>query len=373
MSMTPRQNMLRVLAGQEPAWVPFAPNFAQWFRHHQRFGTLPPDLADCADYLDAMRAAGFDVFSRNIDGGVRDIDSAGPPQHKITAGPTGPRHLLEYHTPCGTLRSIRQEQTALTTEYEEENFVKDWSADGPAFLWFLNQRRYEWDESAFLETDRRIGEHGLVNIPVACTPLKFLHHYFGLDYSCIFAMDEPDAAEVICQTYWQKVRPVLEKIAAHPRTTSAILMDNVDTPFYSPALAARYWTPYVKDAAQIMRSAGKYLFVHACGKLAALCGAYAETGVNGLEGISHPPLGDWPIEQALACHKDFTFIGGFSAREQELMSDPQVRDFYATYLPKTDRRRIIFASSCQTSVRTTWDRIRLVESIVRDWGGRPCD
>lgn len=361
--------MLRVLAGQEPAWVPFAPNFAQWFKHHKKFGTLPDDLADCADYLDAMKAAGFDIFSRNIDASVREIDSAGPPRHVIEPASTGPRHTLEYHTPHGVLRSIRQEQTAITTEYEEENFVKDWAIDGPAFTWLLNQRRYEWDEAAFLKVDRRVGEDGLVNIPVACTPLKFLHLYFGLDYSCMFALDEPEAARAICRTYWQKVRPVLQKIAAHPRTASAILMDNVDTPFYSPALAAEFWTPYVKGAAEIMRSAGKTLFVHACGKLAALAPAYVESRVSGLEGISHPPLGDWTVAQSQACHEDFIFVGGFSAREQELMDDQQVREFYNSYLPTAGRSRFIFASSCQTAVRTPWKRIRLVEQIVRQWGG----
>ena len=42
MPLTRQQNLRLVLAGQTPAWVPFAPNFAQWFHHHQKFASLPP-------------------------------------------------------------------------------------------------------------------------------------------------------------------------------------------------------------------------------------------------------------------------------------------------------------------------------------------
>ena len=182
-------------------------------------------------------------------------------------------------------------------------------------------------------------------------------------------MDEPAAAAAVCDAYWQKLRPVLERVAAHPAVASAILMDNVDTPFYPPNMLSDYWAPYVKDAAAIMRSHGKHLFVHACGKLAALSPAFAACGLSGLEGIAHPPLGDWTVDGARACHPDFIFVGGFSAREQELMTDDEVRSFYADYLPVADQRRLIFSASCQTSIRTSWARIKLVQAICHAWGG----
>ena len=371
--MTRRDNLRLTLAGKIPRWVPFALNFAQWYEHHRRFESLPAELRGCGDYVDAMKALGCDIFSRNLDGGFRTGDAK--LVQKVTTIPadTGPRTIVEYETPYGTLRGITQFQTRLTTSHTEEYLVKDWSADGDAFRCYLDQRVASWDEEAFDTVDRKIGDDGLVNVPVACTPLKFLHLTFGLEYTCLFAMDHPEAAEQICRTYWGQVWPVLEQLARHRRVESICLMDNVDTPFYSPALAGEFWAPYVRQTTELFASRRKTVFVHACGKLAGLNEVFATCGVSGLEGIAHAPLGDWSAVEAQRCHDRFIFIGGFSAHEQELPSDDEVRAFYREYLPRARKDRFIFSSSCQTSIATPWERIKLVRDICREWGGYPAE
>jgi hypothetical protein len=369
MPITRQENLRRVLSGQEPAWVPLALNFNQWFKHHKNFGTLPEELAG-GDYLDAMKVLGCDIFSRNIDGGHRERDTVLQPERSATEESTGPRVTMRYRTPHGTIESIHQVQTALTTGHDEAYLVKDWQRDGNALRYLLEQREYSWDEAAFLETTRRVGSDGIVNVGCCHTPLKMLHITLGLEYTCMFMADEPKAAGEFCEWFWrEKVRPELEILARHAAVESVILMDNVDTPFYPPAMAQLYWEPYVKDAADLMRSHGKHLFVHACGKLAALAPVFARCRVSGLEGISHPPLGDWPAGEAQRCHKDFVFMGGFSAHEQEQPSDDLVRDFYRQYLSTADKKRFIFSSSCQTSIGTKWARLKLVRDICRQWGG----
>lgn len=369
--MTRRENLLRVLRGQAPAWVPFAMNFAQWYAHHHTFDSLPEALRGCSSYIQAMKVLGCDIFSRNLDAGYAERDTVLTPREHDEPGPTGPRRTICYDTPHGTLTMVRQQQTALSTSHEEEHFVKDWGTDGDAFRYLLSQRRPEWDERVFDAVDREIGDDGLVNVPAGCTPLKMLHHNFGLAYACLFLSDHPREALSLCDDYWSRLRPVLERLARHPRVASVILMDNVDTPFYPPSLARVYWAPYVKEAATLMRTHGKCLFVHACGKLAGLRGVFAESGVSGLEGVAHPPLGDWTAPQAQACHPGFIFMGGFGAHEQDSMTDAHVRAFYADYLPSASRTRFIFSASCQTSIRTPWSRLELVRDLCREWGGTP--
>jgi len=371
MKLTRRENLRRTLRGEEPAWVPFSPNFAQWFIHHQKFGTLPAELQGCGDVVDAMKAAGCDIFTRWIDGGVRVSDTKLERLIATEHAATGDRFTTTFKTPFGDLNSVTQRIDAITSSHQEEYMVKDWSRDGDAFRCLLDQREYTWDEAAFIASDDRLGDDGIVNVSCGCTPLKFLHLTFGLDHTCLFAMDEPDTAREICDIYWKKVRPVIERLADHPRVESVILMDNVDTPFYPPSLVEQFWAPYVKDAADLLVPRGKCLFVHACGKLKALNPYFADCGLTGLEGVTHPPLGDWPADQAQGCHDRFVFNGGFSAHEQESMTDDQVRRFYDAYLPAARRRRFIFSSSCQTAVNTKWERLSLVRGIVRDWGGAP--
>jgi hypothetical protein len=369
MTLTARENLKLVLAGREPAWVPFALNFAQWFKHHAHFGTLPAELSGCGDYIGAMKALDCDIFTRNVDGGVRVRDTRAQPRREVEQAATGPRTTVSYDTPYGTLARVDQAQTAMTASHHERYLVEDWQRDGDAFRWLLDQQQYDWDEQAFMRTDKRIGDDGILNVACGCSPLKMLHHNLGLDHTCLFVLDEPDAAGELCDLFWSKLRPVLLRLARHEQVESVILMDNIDVPFYPPALVERYWVPYVRDAAEIMRAFNKPLFVHACGKLRGLSAQYARTGVSGLEGISHPPLGDWPAAEAQRCHDRFIFIGGFGAHEQQEPDDARVCAFYEQYLAGTSRQRFIFSSSCQTAVQTPWQRMLLVRDICRAWGG----
>jgi hypothetical protein len=369
--LTRRQNLQRIVRGERPQWVPFALNFAQWYLHHRQFGTLPEELRGCADYISAMKALECDIFTRNVEGGQRIVDTKVTARISMISASTGPRTTTLYETPVGSLRHVSQSQTKLTCVHDEEYLVKDWKRDGDAFRYLLDQRQWLWEEAIFQKTAKQVGDWGIVNVPFACTPLKFLHLYFGLEYSCIFLADFPEVARELCEIYWAKIYPGLRKLAEHPDVESVILMDNVDTPFYPPVIAQWAWQPYVRSAAELMRRQGKLLFVHACGKLALLNDVIARSSVSGLEGIAHPPLGDWPASAAQKCHPRFIFIGGFTAREQDLMSDQQMRDFYAEYLSGVDRDRFIFSSSCNTSVHTPWQRIKLLRDIVRQWGGSP--
>ena len=75
--LTRKENIKKVLARQVPDWVPFSINFYQWFCHHQTFNMLPEELKIAGDYIGAMKILGGDIFSRNVDGGLRASDTAG--------------------------------------------------------------------------------------------------------------------------------------------------------------------------------------------------------------------------------------------------------------------------------------------------------
>lgn len=371
---TRRENLRRILRGEQPEWVPFAPNFNQWFQHHRRHGTLPQELAACDDYVAALKAIDADIFTRNINGGVRVAFDGVEPLIEQVAGDQGPRTITRWRTPHGELRSIVEAQPKMSTEYQVEDLIKDWDRDGKAYLWLLERMRYAWDTAQFERIDRAVGDDGLVLVPVGQTPLKHLHLDFGLDGACLFIMDHPDAAQAICDLFWERLWPVLEQMAGDDRVDVVCLMDNVDAPFYTPALARRYWSPYVRRAVDLFEPRGKRVFAHACGKLHALIDVFRESGVHGLEGMAHPPLGDFTIDDARRMHDRFIYDGGFSAHEQVTKSDDEVRAFYDRFFAELNGwPRFIFGTACQTAITTPWRRIKLVRDLCRAHGGAPAD
>jgi len=370
MTLTRKENLLKVLRCENPEWVPFSPNFNQWFQHHKKFNQLPPELVG-KDYTGAMKFLGCDIFSRNIDGGFRSAYPIDKFKRTVEEKEIGPLGTEEYETPYGTLRMRSQYQSRLTTGHVIEYPVKNWEKEGDAAKYYVENRERSWDEKAFEKTQSLVADDGLVIVAVGCTPLKMLHELLGLQEACFLIMDNETAAKEICDLYWSKHFPVFKKAVDQEGTHCLILQDNVDTPFYPPYIAEKYWTPYVKEAMDYAREKGKFLLVHACGRLAGLKEEYAKSKITGLEGVSHAPLGDWSPEEALETHDKFIFNGGFSAQEQEMKTDGEVRDFYEDYFSRVpaDKNRFIFGSSCQTSIGTTWERIKLVRDICRDWGG----
>jgi len=367
--ITRKENLRLVLTGEMPHWVPFALNFEQWYTHHKTFDTLPADLKHTTSYIQAMKTLQCDIFSRNVDGGVRNVDEKAAWQTSVEKTKVGSRQTNTFQTPHGSLTHVYETQDTLTTGHHSEYMVKNWLQDRNAFLWFMDQHSYTWDRDAFAANNTLIGDDGILMINLGPTPLKFLHRHFGLDGTCFFVMDHFEAAKSLCDTHWAKMLPIIEEIAQDPQTEAAIFLDNVDTPFYPPAYCKDFWTPYVKQAAQIMHTHGKSLFVHACGQLAGLTDEFATAEIDGLEGISPPPLGDWPLHQARQCHDRFIVNGGFTAHEQQAHDENALRTYYEQLFDQMQPLdRWIFAASCQTAIQTTWDRIKFVRNIVRELG-----
>lgn len=113
----------------------------------------------------------------------------------------------------------------------------------------------------------------------------------------------------------------------------------------------------------MIHARGKYLFLHACGRLKALAPLFVEAGVDCLEGQAPPPVGDWPLHEAHAASDKFIVCGGMAAPQQELRSakaaaeiDAYVRDTFAAL---GDKRRFLFGSSCNTSPLTPFENLRV--------------
>ena len=369
---TKRQNLIDLLAGRTPRWTPCSINLAQWYVHHRSRGTLPEELRQTRTHVDALKALGCDIFSRNCDSGFRERRDGFEAVTTIQPGPHGPRTIERLDTPHGSLRRVVEAQTEISTHYTVEDLVKDWSREGQAYLWQLQRTHYAWDRAVFDESQSQVGDEGIVLAGVGCTPLKRLHVDFGLDHACLFIVDQPDAAKTVCDIYWQRLWPVLQDMADDDRIHAACRMDNVDAPFYPPDLCELYWTPYVRQATELFVRRGKRLLVHACGQLHQLKQTFCDAQVHGLEGMAHPPIGNFTPADAHDMPEGFIFNGGFTVHEQVILPDDQLDDRYDAFFRNLKGYPyFIFGAACQTEINTPWPRIKRVVDLCREHGGRP--
>jgi uroporphyrinogen-III decarboxylase len=138
-------------------------------------------------------------------------------------------------------------------------------------------------------------------------------------------------------------------------------MDNIDTAFHTPPYVEKYSASFYQQAARICHQHGSLLFIHACGQQRGNLKLLAELGVDGLEGVAFPPLGDVQMEEALELSGDrFIVTGGISPMEfLDLHTREEVfaytRNLFARVRPYA--HRFIFSSSCNTPYTAAWERI----------------
>jgi uroporphyrinogen-III decarboxylase len=68
--------------------------------------------------------------------------------------------------------------------------------------------------------------------------------------------------------------------------------------FISPAMYRRFVLPSVRRSAEAIRAAGGFSYLHTCGFISDRLEVFVETGVDGIECMDPPPLGDVTLAEA---------------------------------------------------------------------------
>ncbi len=368
-----------VLARRTPPRLAYAPNYWQWFAHHRNHGTLPPELAPCRSQLDVIRHLGLDVFSRNIYcdeqrgwwGGLaeplfRGLDCA---THEYAEG----RDLViekTFRTRAGTLTERLRYVWAESTLVQEKFLVDDYEIQLDALTECLRARRWRFLPEAWSAGRTQAGAEGCVAGEL-CSPLKMLHILLGAQNATYFLMDHPErAAELLALHEAAMLDLVAQLVAGGVRVL--MCMDNLDAAFHPPHYIEKYSASFYEKAAQLCHAHGALLFIHACGRQRDNLKLIAGLGVDGLEGVAFPPLGDVELDEALRLTGErFIITGGISATEFERL---RTRAAVFSYIEELCRRlrpyahRFMLSASCNTPYTAPWERIVDFRDAWRAYG-----
>lgn len=364
--MTGRERVMATLSGRAPDCVPFSPNIGQWFDWHRSRGTLPELLRDCATEFDAMVRLDCDIFSRRLCSPVRSKRSGC--ESRGESLPDGSaRHITS--TPIGEIASRTVSAPESHTSYTTEYAVK--TADDLRVLHYIAERAdYAFDAEAFARADAALGDRGVLLIPFLQSPIKYLHAWAGQETATYLMLDEPDACDALFADYSEKVYAAAREAAESP-AVAFCSMDNLDSWFHTPALVKRFAFSYYATLADIFHARGKLFFSHACGHVHGLREIVADADLDGFEGTPHPPLGDATVRETCDFRKRFVVIGGITAHETEIAgSDARGRlfDYVCDLFGSVEPARLVFSSSCNTSIRTPLENLLALRDACREYG-----
>ncbi|MGA2177459.1 MAG: uroporphyrinogen decarboxylase family protein [Verrucomicrobiota bacterium] len=379
-NVTARERLRRLLNRQRSDRIVYAPNYWQWFAHQQNHGLLPPEIAHCRSQLDLIRHLGLDVFSRNIycdqqhcwfGGLAEEIWDGIEAREEVRMEGRDRVIFRTYDTRRGTLTE-RLRYVWNGSTLVQEAFALDDAADPlGAIEELLRARRWRFRPERYAREQARLGDDGLVVAGELFSPLKALHLLAGaVNASYLIADDEARVRELLA--LHEAAQLDLARQIAAAGVPAMMAMDNLDTAFHTPAYIEKFSASFYQKASSIAHDHGSTFFIHACGRQRANLRLIDSLGVDGLEGVAFPPLGDVELDEALRLTSDrFMITGGISAfQTRELRTREQVFAYMRGLLDRLRplARRFILSASCNTAIDAPWETLKHIRDAWQEFG-----
>jgi uroporphyrinogen-III decarboxylase len=237
---------------------------------------------------------------------------------------------------------------------------------------YLEDTEFHFDTEGYAAVQQRVGDHGVVMVPLMQSPLKLLHNIAGQETACLLLLDYPETCAALFEVHRHKTW----QLAAECCRSAAevfMTMDNLDALFHPPDFLRRYCVPFYRELGDKLRAAGKLLFSHACGRLKQIGPELRASLLDGLEGMAPPPLGDLPMPAALDIHDRFIINGGMTVHILEKGGpdaaeriDGYTRDLLGAVRPRANR--FLYSSGCNTSIATPFDNLKSWRDTVWQHG-----
>jgi hypothetical protein len=386
--MTGRERILAAFRCDYVDRVPFAPNIYQWFYSRRAAGTLPHELQGMEHPFEALRALGADILARwDTEAATEATYTSGEMVEEyggtsananwtVTAfnryPPRSNRCTRRFETPWGPLREEWSLSEAAAADFQREYMWKDWN-DFPKIKFLLEARHYQFDAARFRRWYDRVGSDGIVMVHLTQSPLKTFHWLAGPETTAYLIADHPKEMRELAELHEEKAIDLLKQTLNLPEAEVFMSLDNLDSAFYSPKLYDQFCAPFFSRSASIIHEKGKHLVVHACGHTRGLLPRVAASGIDCLEGIAPPPIGDTDFGEIrkLVGRSQFTINGGIEVRQVEERSQAKSKIFSYTrqlFSSLGDLHGFIFASSCNTSPIAPWENLVLFREAATEYG-----
>jgi len=204
------------------------------------------------------------------------------------------------------------------------------------------------------------------------SPLKMLHLAMGPEQAVYLLMDEPDLA-----AHWMRKHHEQQIDAMQQMLDSGVpaimAMDNLDSQFHPPHYVEQYSAAFYEEASALCHKHDATFWIHACGKQGANLELISSLGVDGLEGVAFPPMGDTTLPEAFELAGDgFIITGGISAIEFETLKTREAVFGYMQRLFKeltAYRNRFMLSASCNTPINAQFEQIVWFRDAWREFCG----
>lgn len=317
---TRRENLLRVLKGECPAWIPIT-GHCDPYNQPSKQG-MDPELAKQLSevkWSDKSTVA----FSRYLKIDIADWFGGGSlitEQHnniKIsTQKDAQDRTTTTWQTPKGELRRVTQHSVDTNLSYCVEHEVKEKDDLARLACVFEDADYGITPEGRQLYNARRqlIGNDGIILCPMSGTPLgQMIRVHAGVENTTFLWADVRQELHDLFKVMEDAHRRLLA-LKLTLENDAIVTVDDTSTTTISPAMFEEFCLGYTDRMADAVHAAGRFYFHHSCGHIRDLLPLYRQTKMDAVHAFTIPPIGNVTVaEGRKLLGPDITIIAGFGS------------------------------------------------------------
>ncbi|MDQ1300178.1 MAG: Methylcobalamin:coenzyme methyltransferase [Chloroflexota bacterium] len=355
--LTSRQRLLTILRHQIPDRYPWAPLLDGYFMQG-----LPPEQ-EAAGIPAFLRSIEADILLRHVPCWRVEYDGVG-----VTEAKTGRGTARAIETPLGKLTERSEHHPGAETAYVTEYYIKTPDDYAAAGYWLTHQRPTP-DYAATQRVMDEAGEEGLVTVNAGSPPLTAFFRFLPQEQVSFEFYDHPERLDKLAEAAHAFTFAQAQVAAASPAEVVVAYAADITTRLVSPKMFERYALPFLQETARVLHAAGKVFVLHTCGDVAALLPMMRRSGIDAIDSLSEPPLGNTPFEAAMAELGDgVCLIGGVSP---VVLANGTPDDVRAHVLDLFGRvpspRNLLLCTSDATAYATPVENLRAVSQLVREY------
>jgi len=272
----------------------------------------------------------------------------GPPscsEERKTDSPDWVDHVGYVNTPGGALRGVYRASTRKRPGYTIEHYVKE-----PEDLKKLLSVKYvphPFDPEGYRKADKNVGDAGIAvfGLPHAMYGLQDL---IGSENFALWSIECREAMVEVMSEYARRIMEhVKAALAAGIRGVYGWVGPELCIPpLMSPRDFDEFVTLFDKPIIDEIHNGGGRVWVHCHGKMGPVLERFVEMGVDVLNPLEPPPMGDVTLSKAFERIGDRMGIdGGIETHDLMTMPAGRLRKVIARVLEEGRGRRFIFCPS----------------------------
>ncbi|MBT3376461.1 MAG: hypothetical protein HN742_41695 [Lentisphaerae bacterium] len=303
--MTSRERLLAAYRHQPVDRVPCSPRITYWLIDHYGDASLGTHLRAAEEFgFDLHHNAG--VYWSPFELGARDSYDLPGVEYSLSWGKDGAFDVAmrTFRTPAGTLtdrlnippRGDRSFGMA-PNPFRTEHLVKTRDDLGPLRYLLPDPARTNLDP--YFQQAEQVGENGLVQLNVHSA----LNHRAGEmmgteDLMMLYYDDAPFFAELMDIGHQQQLAEIRAALDAGVRHFFLNWYYNSMSAGWSPSFWTEYFQPQLRETCEVIHAADGTANLYDDGKCMAIINLVADAGIDVLETLTPPPVGDVDLAEA---------------------------------------------------------------------------